>query len=156
MLAYMINLLPGPGNFILHGINKPHIPMLNSIGAGITNLVLCFALVKLMGYYGVIVGILTTIVVSSVTFISMVHKNIEGLKWDLYHKILVKPVLISAVLGGMLALSYTMYPFKGYLALCTLSLAYFIATSFAMLKGDFFDEFDRATLLKLIPMPKAK
>ena len=151
MFAYMINLLPGPGNFILHGINKPHIPMLNSIGAGITNLILCFVLVQQLGYYGIIIGILTTIVIFSLTFIFMVHKDIHGLCWGLYADIYKKPIAVSTILCVILVVLNIVVSFKGYILLSLLSLIYFAIVSFVMLKGSYFDEFDRLTLSKLNP-----
>ena len=154
MFAYMINLLPGPGNFILHGMNKPHVPMLNSVGAGITNLILCFVLVQQLGYYGVIIGILSTIVISSLTFTYMVHKNIQGLSWHLYADIYNKPILISTVLCAMLIELNILLPFKGYILLSLLSVTYFAIVSFVMLKGSYFDQFDRLTLSRLNPLTK--
>jgi len=156
MFAYMINLLPGPGNFILHGINKPHIPMLNSIGAGITNLVLCFILVQQFGYYGIIIGILATIAIFSLTFIFMVHKEIHGLSWSLYTNIYVKPIIVSTALCAMLVVINMLLPFKGYILLSLLSLIYFAIVSFVMLKGSYFDQFDRLTLSKLNPLGKVR
>jgi O-antigen/teichoic acid export membrane protein len=154
MFAYMINLLPGPGNFILHGINKPHIPMLNSVGAGITNLILCFVLVQQLGYYGIIIGILTTVVISSLTFILMVHKDIQGLSWNLYANIYVKPIVVSTTLCTILVVLDVLFSFKGYIILSILSLIYFAIVSIVMLKGRYFDQFDRLTLSKLNPFGK--
>ena len=155
MFGYMLNLLPGPGNFILHGINKPHIPMLNSIGAGITNLILCYVLVQRLGYYGIIIGILTTIVISSLMFIFMVHKDIQGLSWSLYARIYIKPIMVSAIACIPLLIVNMLLPFKGYMLLTLLSAAYFAIVSFIMLKGSYFDQFDRMTLSKLNPFHKA-
>ncbi len=152
MFSYMINLLPGPGNFILHGMNKPHIPMVNSVGAGIMNLVLCFVLVQQIGYYGVIMGIFSTIMISSLTFTFMVHKNISGLSWQLYPGIFIKPVVISAVLSVMLIILNALFPLRGYVILSFLSAIYLASISLVMIKGCYFDEFDRSTLRKLNPL----
>ncbi len=156
MFAYMINLLPGPGNFILHGMNKPHIPMMNSIGAGLANLILCFVLVQQLGYYGVIIGISATIAISSLTFIIMVHKNIHGLSWHLYSDIYFKPTLITTILCALLIIANIALPFKGYFLLTILSVVFFAAVFFIMLKGSFFDDFDRLTLSKLNPWHNRK
>lgn len=156
MFAYMINLLPGPGNFILHGINKPHVPMMNSVGAGIANLVLCFVLVQQIGYYGVIIGILSTIVVSSLTFTFMVHQNVDGLSWHLYSDIFVRPSVLSAVLASILICLYTLFPFKGYILLFLLSACYIAVSSVAMLKGTYFDDFERSILRRLVPFRMAR
>lgn len=146
MFGYMVNLLPGPGNFILHGMNKPHIPMLNSIFAGITNLILCFVLVQLLGYYGVIVGILSTIVISSVIAYFLYHRYLNGLSWHLYTAIYVKPITLSAILCSILIILDVVMPFRGYFLLVLISAAYFAIISFVMLKGSYFDQFDRLTL----------
>jgi len=154
MFAYMINLLPGPGNFILHGINKPHVPMMNSVGAGIMNLILCFVLVQQFGYYGIIIGILCTIVISSVTFIFMVHKNIPGLRRDLYAEVYRRPTVVSMILCTLLMGIHALFPFKGYVLLSLLSLLYGAAVSLVMSKGSYFDQFDRLTLSRLNPVGK--
>jgi O-antigen/teichoic acid export membrane protein len=152
MLAYMINLLPGPGNFILQGMNKPHIPMVTSIGAGILNLILCFLLVQMIGYYGVIIGIFSSITLSGLVFVFLVHRSIEGLSWGLYGRILLKPFAVSATLAGLLALLGSIIPFNGYLILCLVAVVYCFLVMVVMLKGKYFDDFDRATLSRLNPM----
>ena len=154
MLSYMVNLLPGPGNFILNGMNKPEIPMQTSIFAGVMNLILCFVLVQTLGYYGIIAGIFSSIAVSGVLFVLLVHKNIENLSWSLYPKIFTRPALISVSLSlVLLAINY-LYHFKGYALLCGISIMYFVIISFVLSKGKYLDEFDRSTISRLNPLSK--
>lgn len=156
MLAYMVNLLPGPGNFILHGINKPQIPMMTSIGAGIGNLLLCFVLVQVIGYYGIIIGIFSSIFFSGLIFIVLVHKNIEGLSWDLYGKVFAKPLAVSIVCAAALWGMDEKLHIRGYPALCLAAVLYSLIVFVALLRGKYFDDFDRATLQRLNPLSSSK
>jgi O-antigen/teichoic acid export membrane protein len=154
MLSYMLNLLPGPGNFILSGMNKPEIPMRTSIFAGVVNLTLCYVLVQTLGYYGIIVGIFSSIVMSGLLFTILVHQNIQGLSWGLYPAIFARPALVSAILSLALLMLNNFYDLKGYAQLCFVSVIYFCIVSFVLSKGKYLDAFDRSTIARLNPLAK--
>jgi len=156
MLAYMLNLLTGPGSFILSGINKPHIGMWSSVFAGITNLLLCLFLVRTIGYYGVIIGIFISIVTSGIFFIWMVHRTIEGLDWRLYPRTLLRPIVLAVLLGGCLMSLDMTVALGGYPLLCLLGAGYLALVLFGLMQGDYFDGFDRAMLAKIIPWKRAR
>jgi O-antigen/teichoic acid export membrane protein len=156
MFAYMLNLLTGPGSFILSGINKPHIGMRSSVLAGITNLILCLLFVRWIGYYGIILGILISIVTSGGYFVWMVHKNIQGLSWRIYLNSLVKPVLVSICACVPLVVIDRLYPIGSYSILVLLGIVYAFVVGYALFQGRYLDEFDRATIGKLNPLRSFK
>lgn len=152
MVAYAVNLLTGPGAFILSGINKPHIGMRSSLLAGISNLVLCITLVGWIGYFGIVVGIFISILVSGFYFIWMVHANIPGLNWNLYRQTLVRPLSLAVLIGIPLALVAEQWHVRGYVMLCLLAICYAIPVVIGIWKGSYLDEFDRSLLCKLNPL----
>jgi PST family polysaccharide transporter len=154
--SYMLNLLTGPGGYILSGINKPEIGMRSSIMAGVTNVVLSLILVTTIGYYGVIIGIATSIATSGMYFIWLVHRNIDGLDWRLYRQTLFRPFLLSFVLAAVLFLVDSIVSLSGYPALCIVSAVYMILVVSGLFKGDYLDAFDRSMFAKLMPLKGAR
>lgn len=152
MFAYMLNVLTGPGSFILSGINKPHISMRSSVLAGILNLVLCVVLVKWYGYFGIVVGIFASILASGIYFITMVHKNIPGLSWNLYGQTLPRPLMLAIILGIPLAMIGKMIQVRGYVMLCLLAMCYVIPVVVGIWQGSYLDSFDRSLLRKFNPI----
>lgn len=150
--VYMITLLTGPGVFILNGMNKPHISMRSSIMAGMTNLILCLALVQWFGYYGIIIGISFSIISSGIYFLWMVHRNVPGLSWSVYRQTLAWPIAISIVLSSLLLIINMLFHLQGYFMLFGFGVLYFIIAAIFIMQSSFFDDFDRAILAKLIPL----
>jgi O-antigen/teichoic acid export membrane protein len=152
LAAYMIVLFTAPGSYILSGINKPQINMRSSLLAGVANLILCLSLVQLVGYYGVVIGIIGSIVISAVYFVWMVQKNIPGLHWKMYPQNMLRPIVVAAGLAAAVLLLDSIHPLRGYLTLCVVSLLFMAAVRFAFYLGSYLDDFDRATLAKLNPL----
>lgn len=152
MFAYMLNVLTGPGSFILSGINKPHISMRSSVLAGISNLVLCVALVKWFGYFGIVSGIFASILVSGIYFITMVHKNIPGLSWRLYGRTLPRPLLLAVLCGISVGVVGELLQVRGYVMLCLLAICYAVPVAAGVWRGGYLDSFDRNLLHKFNPI----
>lgn len=154
MISYVCNLLTAPGSFILSGIGKPQVSMRSSLVAGATNVVLCLLLVHLIGYYGVIIGIFTSIVTSGLYFIWMVHNNIAGLSWHLYLRAATRPLFLSVILSAVLASVSDMLP-AGYLSLFLSATMYFVIMLMGLLRGNYLDDFDREMLRKFVPFARS-
>jgi O-antigen/teichoic acid export membrane protein len=154
--SYMLNLLTGPGGFILSGINKPEVGMRSSIMAGVTNLVLCLLLVTTIGYYGVIIGIATSIITSGLYFIWLVHRHISGLRWQLYRQTLLRPLMLSFLLAGVLMTADSIFTLRGYPALLFSAAVYMAVVIAGLFKGDYLDEFDRSMFDRLMPFKAAR
>lgn len=151
MAAYMLNLLTGPGAFILSGINQPQVAMRSSVLAGICNLSLCFVLVHWIGYFGIIAGIFISIAISGIYFIVMVHRHIDGLDWQLYPHVLGRPLIVGGILTASMFAFYASVPFVGYPLLIAVALGFSLLMGLALVPGNYLDEFDRATIRKLVP-----
>jgi len=152
MVAYMANLLTGPGSFILSGINKPHIAMRSSLLAGVSNLFLCIVLVEWIGYFGIVWGIFASILASGIYFIMMVHKNIPGLQWGLYGHTLLRPLLLALLFGIPLLVIGEMMHVRGYVMLCLLAICYIVPVVAGVWQGSYLDSFDRSLLHKFNPI----
>jgi O-antigen/teichoic acid export membrane protein len=154
MAAYLVNLVPGPGSFILSGMNKPEITMKASVLAGGINLIACVILVQTIGYYGVIIGITTSLVVSAGYFLFELHRNIPQLTWRLYGDAMIKPAVVSSLLSIILVCTQGIFDLRGYVALVITSAIYLLLYAITIVyKSDYLDEYDRALLYKLISRP---
>lgn len=156
MGAYMMNLMTGPGSFILSGINKPHVSMRSSVLAGITNLILCLLFVRWIGYYGIILGILISIVTSGCYFLWMVHKNIQGLSWRIYPNSLLKPLFLSICTCVPLVVIDRLVLLDSYLILGLMGSTYAFVVFYVLFHGRYLDEFDRETIRRLNPLGSYK
>ncbi len=154
MVAYICNLLTCPGAIILSGMGKPQISMRSSVAAGITNVLVCLVLVQIIGYYGVIVGIFTSIVTSGAFFIWMVHRNIDGLQWGLYPRAASRPLLLASVLAAILLVVQSALPIHGYPLLIMCGGIYLGSVVAGMLQGNYLDAFDRELFFRLIPFAR--
>ena len=156
LAAYMLTLFTAPGSYILSGINKPQIGMQSSLLAGVTNVFVCLSLVQLIGFYGVVIGVFTSIAVSAGYFIWMVQKNIQGLEWSMYQHSMSRPFVVAVGLAVALMCIDAVLPLRGYLVLCAAGFVYMAAVRFALYKGTYLDDFDRETLAKLNPLRMIK
>jgi len=152
LAAYLLVLFTAPGSYILNGINKPQIGMQSSLLAGLSNVILCLSLVQLLGYYGIVIGIFTSIVVSAGYFIWMVQKNIQGLTWRMYPHNMLRPFAVATGLAVVLVCIDAVLPLRGYIVLCVVGFVYMAAVRFSLYKGTYLDDFDRETLAKLNPL----
>lgn len=152
LAAYMLVLLTVPGACILSGINKPEVAMQSSILAGILNLVLCLILVEFVGYYGVVIGIFISIIISGSYFLLMLQKSISGLGYQLYWDALFRPFWVSASLAVVIVIWNGFLPIQGYVMLCSVSFVFLVLVGGIMLHGTYLDDFDRETIERLNPL----
>ena len=91
MLGNLFSLLISPQYIILYGIGKPQLSTLVSAVNGFTNIVIALILVRLIGYYGVLLAVLLSLFSSSILMIYLFHratgysflKYIQCLPWKL-------------------------------------------------------------------------
>lgn len=141
--AYLVNVLTGPGSFILNGMNRPDVAMRSALFAGITNLLLCFVLVKTVGYFGLIIGITVSLVTSAAYFISMLHQVLPNIEWSMYKTVFFKPLVFS--IPAALSLYYLDYYWSlaNFTALTMTSLFYITLIVLLFLKSSYLDDFER-------------
>lgn len=154
--SYMLVLLTVPGACILSGINRPEVGMQSSILAGITNLVLCLILVQTIGYYGVVIGVFTSILISGSYFLFMLQKNIQGIGGQFYLQSLFKPCWVAISLAIMVAVLNNAVPIRGYVVLCTVGTVFIAMVGIILFRGEYLDDFDRETIAKLNPLRMMK
>jgi len=140
--AYLLNVLTGPGVFILNGINRPDIAMRSALIAGVVNLLLCFVLVKTVGYFGLILGINLSLLTSASCFISMFHRVLPDIGWGLY-KALYKPLLFSLPSALLLYYLDTHLNFAHITTLVASVLLYLAVMALFFYKSSYLDEFER-------------
>lgn len=152
--AYLINVMTGPGSFILNGINRPDVAMRSTLFAGITNLLLCFVLVKVVGYFGLIIGITVSLVASAGYFLTMLHRALPDIEWSMYKKVFFKPLAFSVPLSLALYYLDQLWSLGNIVALMTSSLVYLVLMALLVLKSSYLDDFERKILGGLFPFNK--
>lgn len=151
MPAYLINILTGPGTFILNGINRPDIGMRAAFTAGASNLVLCLVLVLTCGYFGLIIGISTSLAVSAAYFFSLFHRTLPEIGWGVYRRTLVKPFVIAVPA----AITLFFLDRTGWIphlpALLAGAAGYAAVVGFLLLRCGYLDDFERRIFYGLLP-----
>ncbi len=149
--AYLVNLLTGPGAFIMSGINKPHISMRASVLAAAVNLVGCFLLIRWIGYYGIILSVVLSITLSGLYFLVTVQVHIPGLGWRIHRELLRKPFFVAVPFSFSLCILDMYLHFLGYTSLVALSLIFLAIYGGILLWGKYFDDFDLRVFNSLLP-----
>lgn len=149
--AYLVNVLTGPGTFILTGINRPDIGMRAALLAGGLNLVLCYVLVTTIGYYGLIIGITFSLVVSAAYFLVMFHHVMPAIRWSLYGKVFGTPLLFATPLALGLWYLDTQFSLAGLPTLVLSALVYVVMIAIFFFKSAYLDDFERQIFGGLIP-----
>lgn len=147
--AFMVNLMTGPGVFVLNGINKPHIGMVASVFGAAINITACLLLVDRMGYYGVIVGIVLALTLSALLFFGLLHRHLPDVHLSYYRGIIVPPLLLSAIPGVLFLLLEDHYRWDGYPLLVFASAAIATVVVAGLVLFDYFDDFDKSLLKSL-------
>lgn len=142
MVAFVVNLLTGPGSFILSGINKPQMSMRSSVLAGILNPICCLVFIRWIGYYGVPIGMLTSLLISTAYFVALVHSSIPGLGWHIYGDILTRPLALSVVLCLIVHMLSYLFPLDSFLLLAILGTIYSVVVCIGISYGGYLDDFD--------------
>lgn len=146
MPAYLINILIGPGTFLLNGMNRPDVAMRSALFAGITNVVLCLVLVKTVGYFGLIIGITISLIASAGYFLSMLHHVLPNIEWSMYKKVIFKPLVLSLPVALSLYCLDLYWSLAGFVPLAISSLVYGAVIIMMLLKSSYLDDFERKIL----------
>jgi len=154
MPAYLVNILTGPGSFILNGINRPDVAMRSALFAGITNLLLCFVLVKTVGYFGLIIGISISLLTSSAYFFSMLHRVLPDIQRNTYKTALSKPLFYSLPIALALYYLCQHLNFANLAVLAVSSILYGGVILFALLKSGYLDDFERGIFCQLFMLKR--
>lgn len=140
LIGGLCSLLVTPQYIILQGIGKPQINTIAHIIATTLNLFIAIALIKYIKFYGILIGFLISMVVSSV-FIDIQFRKIFGIKLGYYLKeITVLNAIFCAIFVGT-----SSYLFKNllitydkqnifFLLLLITSMSFFILINYVMNK----------------------
>lgn len=156
MPVYMVNVLTGPGYYILNGINRPDVGMRSALFAGAANLMLCTVLVQSHGYFGLIAGMMVSLVVSAVYFFVMLHRVLPGVDTTIYRATLLRPLIVALPAAALVWWGAAVLARGGAGAVAALAAGYLLTVGALLLRGDYLDEFERGVLARLFtPAGKA-
>lgn len=151
MPVYLFNILTSPGVFLLNGMNRPEIGMKAALFAGLSNLLLCFLLVRSAGYFGLIAGIALSLSGAAIYFVVMLHRTLPALDGKMYRLILLRPVLVCVPTALALNYAGSIYNLANVPLLGITALLYLGGVAFFLLKSGYLDAFERRILIGIIP-----
>ena len=143
---YLLNILTSPGVFLLNGMNRPEIGMKAAVFAGVTNLFLCFFLIRSAGYFGLIAGIALSLSGAAIYFVLMLHHNLPGLEWKMYRPIFLGPLLVCVPAALLLHFSGPSLGLATLPMLGMTALLYLGGVALFLLKTGYLDAFERQIL----------
>ena len=143
---YLLNILTSPGTYILNGINRPEIAMKGALLAGVTNLFLCFILVKTIGYFGLIAGIATSLTLAAGYLFLMIHRNLPEIDSRLYSAVFLRPLLFSLPAAFLLHFFFSIESINGILPIILAAGIYLGGAILVILQGNYLDDFERRIL----------
>ncbi len=151
MPAYLVNILCGPGTFILNGINRPDVAMRSAFLAGAANLLLCYILVKTFGYFGLIAGISISLTCSAIYFFFMLHRVLPEVGRGRYWNVFLRPIVISVPAAALLYYLDRFMSLASIPALLAAALVYVSIVFLLLIKSSYLDDFERKIFAGLIP-----
>ncbi len=153
LCVYLLNLLTGPGFYILVGKGAPR-PGVISCTVGISlNIVLSFVLISRWGFQGAFVGTFVAALISMAVFMFLFHRHTGYAYGRLVREAYLKPVLCSAPF--VLLISYAVPLVRlGWKGLCLVGGGFGVAYLGALVLTRFFDDFDLMQAERLVPIAR--
>lgn len=155
-LGYLFNVLTGSISFFSQGIGNLGAQMWTSIIQAATNIVLSIVLVFRIGYYGVMIGTLISLIVGAVLFVFAFNKILKGSLRSIVH--ILKLPLVASTISVFIAMIPSFFEGSSIhgksveALLLTVSGFVFISMYFVILRiGEYFDEWDAEFLLRISP-----
>ena len=151
-VAYLFNIITGPGFFILNGIGKPQYAMKTSILAILLNLFLSILLVIKIGYFGVVIGTLTAMIITAGYFVTITHRVMDIPFWKICSKIFLKPLIASCISCSVIHVLIKQMDRIGWFGLIATGFLYFALFILIILITNYLDEFDKSLVNKYSPI----
>jgi O-antigen/teichoic acid export membrane protein len=142
MVGYFFNTLTASGYFILNGIGKPEYGMRSSLVATLSNCILSTVLIIHVGYFGVVLGTVISMVTAAAYFIAMVHKEIQKPVFSFWPRLLAAP-LASALLAGVLANRFQILMPASWVGLLAIATVYLALFGLGVIAFGYFDAYDK-------------
>jgi len=99
IIGVTINMLTGIGTSIVRGIGKPVIETRYAVICLLLNIIFGLLLATYYGFWGIIVATPLSVIIGSIFFIIQFHRMYSIPILSFYHKLFMKPFLISIIIG---------------------------------------------------------
>lgn len=152
-IGYFFNVMTGPGFFILNGVGKPQYGMRSSILAAILNLVLSTLLVIKIGYFGVVVGTVISMIIAAGYFITMFHSVMNISLLNLWFRLLSKPLIACGIATLPLYCLKEIYPINNWANLVGIGALYTGVFLAILLVMKCLDSYDRNLIGRYLSAP---
>lgn len=150
-VAFFIMALSFPGSFIVHGIGLPRYGAYASLANGLMSVAFSIVLVKTMGYYGTVVGVLLAQVLHTIFFYYLFHRVTGASLGRALREIFSRTLFINVVLAVM---AFGLVSHLGAISLTQLVMlagGYVAVYGLVVLRGGCLESADRALLKHLLP-----
>lgn len=146
VFGYLFNILTGPGAYILNGTGRPQYAMWGALVAIPINLTLSITLVMRIGFFGVVIGTTTSLIVSAIYFIFMSHHVMNMYILSMFAKILFKPFVACAIpfLPGYFLIQQINE--MGWGVMTAMASLYLIVFGLIIWLLNYLDDFDKALI----------
>lgn len=144
--VYLLHILTSPGVYILNGIDRPEIAMRGAVFAGVTNLCLCFVLVRSAGYFGLIAGIAISLTLAAGYLLAMIHRQLPGLDPTIYRRSCLRPLLFAVPAALLLHFCFATLGITGILPVILAAGLFLGGATLTTLQGNYLDAFERQIL----------
>ncbi len=150
-VAFFVTALSFPGSFIVHGIGWPQYSTYASLANGLMTVVFSTVLVKTMGYYGVVVGVLLAQVLQTIFFYYLFHRatgaSLGRARREIFSRTLLINVGLAVAAFGLVSRLGAI----GWGELVMLAGGYMAVYGLAVLKSGCMGAADRELLKHLLP-----
>ena len=144
---YLLHALTAPGAYILNGINRPEIAMRGAILAGVGNLLLCFVLVRSVGYFGLIAGIGVALLLAAAYLFKMIHRYLPEVGTAVYRGSFVRPLLFALPAAALLHFGFAALGIAGLLPVILAAAIFLGGMALLLWRGSYLDAFEREVLV---------
>jgi O-antigen/teichoic acid export membrane protein len=153
LIVNFINLTTGPGLQILVGGGKLRPGLSSAILGIVLNLVLSFFLIRAYGFQGAVIGTSLSMVIASVFFLYLFHRETGGSYSNVIRGAYAKPIICSLVIVGFLWIVTHAEP-PNWRRLATEGFVFAAAYLILLLLVQFFDRFDLEIVERFLPIPR--
>lgn len=156
--AHLVNLLTGVATNIAVGMGKPGMITKASLINTILNIAGSVVLFYLFGFWGIIIGTASSLIIGSFIFMLDFHKDFNRGLIPLAKAILLKPLFAALLAGIISSLLIAMFRgifispafFTGLLLLSAQTIMFAVLYLFIIFKLNYLDEYDKNILLSLM------
>jgi len=149
--AWFVSMLATPAYLIAQGIGFPHLSMYSSVVTGALSLFLSVPLLSMIGYYGIIIGNSTSIIVGSVLMLFLFRYVLRGSLERMIQAIFTRALFINLILAVSMYFATRQIKPLNFLTLMVFVICYVVFYVVAIVAIGYLDTDDKQLISQLLP-----